>query len=71
MLEGEVVQLRAENAALRERVGELEQQIGELEEGGRHPPLLVKANRSKSGEPKKPRRKWGQSITRGAGEKSP
>jgi transposase len=53
----EVVLLRAENAALRERIGELEQQIAELGERERRPPSFVKPNRSKSVQAKKPRRK--------------
>lgn len=43
-LEDEVVLLRAESAALRERIGELERQIAELGERGRRPPSFVKAN---------------------------
>ena len=56
-LEEEVVLLRAENAALRERIGELEQRNGELEERGRRPPSFVKPNRSNSAQAKEPRRK--------------
>jgi transposase len=55
--EEEVVLLRAENAALRERIGELEQQIAELEERKRRLPSFVKPNRAKSTEVKRPRRK--------------
>ncbi len=56
-LQEEVVLLRGENAALRERIGELEQQIAVLEERGKRPPSFVKPNRSKGAQARKPRRK--------------
>lgn len=57
LLEAENAALRVESAALRERIGELEQQIAELEGRRRGLPSFVKANRSKSAQGKKPRRK--------------
>jgi transposase len=64
-LEELIVALRAENEALRERVGELERRIAELEERGRRPPSFVKPNRSKSEQVKKPRRKRAAQHNRG------
>jgi len=70
-LEEEVVFLRAENAALRERIGELEQRIADLEERGRRPPDFVKPNRPKSGRAQQPRRKREAQHNKGRKREAP
>ena len=77
-LEEEVVQLRGENAELRQFVAQLQaelslarQRIAELEQQRRDPPPFVKPNRPKPQQPKRPRKKRASEHNHGRRRMSP